>query len=104
MTPREATEVYDAATWRMFELITSARLRAARDYHYKVLYVPTHHHHDDDDLHNAALAGGGKKSSSQLQQLEVTHHRDRALSLPEPPTSASPPSSMMDEVFPMDSL
>mmetsp|Transcript_17587 Transcript_17587/g.24941 ORF Transcript_17587/g.24941 Transcript_17587/m.24941 type:complete len:142 (-) Transcript_17587:186-611(-) len=117
MTPREATEVYDAATWRMFELITSARLRAARNFHNKVLLVdddypssPRHvmmSHHDHDDVHNAAVTVAGK-SSQLVQQLdEVTqHHRDRVFSLPEPTSSslAPPTSSTMDEVFPMDSL
>ncbi len=122
MTSREATEVYDAATWRMFELITSARLRAARNFHCKVLvddYRSSLRHdvmtHDDDDDHNAAVtvvAGGNKSSRAQLLQpplLDVTHHRDRAFSLPEEPPSTAVPiiptsSSLMDEVFPMDSL
>ena len=102
----EAAEIYDAATWRMFELITSARLRAASNFHLKVLLVDDHpsSRHvmlTQDDDHNAVAT---TSSQQQQQQLEATR-RDGVYSLPEPPSAVPPPnSSLMDEMFPMDSL
>ena len=104
LSSREAVEIYDAATWRMFELITSARLRAAAANNYYLVDDHRHHHYTTAyaDHHSAAVAG---KSSQQQQQLESTT-RDRVYSLPEPPSA--PPShkrpSLMEEMFPMDSL
>ena len=97
-------EIYDAATWRMFELITSARLRAATANNF-YLVDDRHTTAYTDDHHGAAVAAVGK--SSQQQHPEGT--RDRVYSLPEPPSSSSAPpshrrSSLMEEMFPMDSL
>jgi alpha-D-ribose 1-methylphosphonate 5-phosphate C-P lyase len=98
----QAAEIYDAATWRMFELISSARLRAASNFHLKVLvddHPSSRHVVLTQDDHNAVAT-----SSSQQQQLEATR-RDRVYSLPEPPSAVPPPnSSLMDAMFPMDSL
>ena len=104
LSSREAVEIYDAATWRMFELITSARLRAATANSY-YLVDDRHTTAYTDDHHGAAVAAVGK--SSQQQHPEGT--RDRVYSLPEPPSSSSAPpshrrSSLMEEMFPMDSL
>eukprot|EP00984_Skeletonema_dohrnii_P000327 scaffold111_cov131-Skeletonema_dohrnii-CCMP3373.AAC.3 len=101
----EAAEIYDAATWRMFELITSARLRAASNFHLKVLvddHPSSRHVVLTQDDHNAVATTSSQQQ--QQQQLEATR-RDRVYSLPEPPSAVPPPkSSLMDEMFPMDSL
>lgn len=105
LSSREAIEIYDAATWRMFDLITSARLRAAANANNYYLVDDRHTTAYTDDHHGAAVAAVGK--SSQQQHPEGT--RDRVYSLPEPPSSSSAPpshkrSSLMEEMFPMDSL
>ena len=102
-TFREAAELYDAATWRMFDLITSARLRAASNFYCKVLVDDHHHHTTTAHEDHRAVAS---KSSQQQQQLDGTTRRDRVYSLPEPSSPAVSPrrSSLMEEMFPMDSL
>jgi len=104
MTTREAAEIYDAATWRMFELITSARLRAAtssNSYYYCRGSEPTSQHRhvvltQDDHPATAAI------TSSQQQRRDATH-RDREYSpIPEPTSVPQAPSSMIDGVFTMD--
>ena len=83
------TKHYDAATWRMYELITAARIRAASDnlaVYYKMV-----------DLNR-------EDSSDATTQLQQQRQR-RAYSLPERPSADSPPSSSLtDGVFTMDSL
>ena len=107
MIARDA-EIYDAATWRMFDRITSARLRAAsnnnnNNVYYKVVDPSSVVLMTQDDHDNNAAA----TTTSSQQQLDATR-RDRVFSLPllpEPPSVHRPPLSfMMDEVFPMDSL
>jgi hypothetical protein len=105
ITSREAAEIYDAATWRMFELITSARLRAAASsnfYYCRGEDHPTSSQQDDRD--DATLAATATSSSQQQLQRDATRHRDRVYSpIPEPPSVPhQPPSSLMDGVFTMD--
>ena len=84
------TKHYDAATWRMYELITAARIRAASD-NLAVYYKAVDLNRED--------------SSDATTQLQQQRQR-RAYSLPERPSVASPPSasSLTDGVFTMDSL
>jgi hypothetical protein len=88
------TKHYDAATWRMYELITAARIRAASDnlaVYYKAVEGEQHRLNRED-------------SSDATTQLQQQRQR-RAYSLPERPSVASPPSSSLtDGVFTMDSL
>ena len=100
------TEIYGAATRRMFERITSARLRAASNFYCKVVVAVDPSSQElvlmtQDDHLNAAAAA---TASSSQQEIGATTRRDRAYSLPELPPLPHPPSSLMDEVFPMDSL
>ncbi len=88
---QEAKLYYDAATWRMYTLITAARFRAAKDY---LNYMA------EDSLYrmliqkeDSSVSTSTIPSSRPQQQRQV-----RAYSLPERP---SPP---MDGVFTMDSL
>lgn len=88
---QEAKLYYDAATWRMYTLITVARFRAATD---NLNYMA------EDSLYrmliqkeDSAVTTSNIPSSRPQQQRQV-----RAYSLPERP---SPP---MDGVFTMDSL
>ena len=86
---QEAKLYYDAATWRMYTLITAARFRAATD---NLNYMA------EDSLYrmiqeDSAVSTSTIPSSRPQQQRQV-----RAYSLPERP---SPP---MDGVFKMDSL
>jgi hypothetical protein len=103
MTFREAAEIYDAATWRMFELITMARLRAASSncyYYCKVVHPSSQHRHVvlTQDDHDATAA----TTTSSQQQREAAH-RDRVYSpTPEPPALSQTPSSSIDGVFTMD--
>ncbi|KAL7495401.1 hypothetical protein ACHAWT_003861 [Skeletonema menzelii] len=100
---REATELYDAATWRMFELITSARLRAASNFYCNVL-VDDHSHHHTAAFEDHSAAASKSARQQQQQQIEGTPRRDRAYSLPEPPSAVPQPHrlSLMEEIFPMD--
>lgn len=84
------TKHYDAATWRMYELITAARIRAASD-NLAVYYKAVDLNRED--------------SSDATTQLQQQRQR-RAYSLPERPSVASPPSasSLTDGVFTMDSM
>ena len=83
------TKHYDAATWRMYELITAARIRATSD-NLAVYYKAVDLNREDSS-----------DATTQLQQ----HRQRRAYSLPERPSVASPPSSSLtDGVFTMDSL
>jgi hypothetical protein len=97
MNAREAAEIYDAATWRMFQLITSARLRAASSnfcYYCKVVHHPSsqlQHVVLTQDDHDATAA----TTTPSQQQLEAAR-RDRVYSLkPEPPSVSQTPSSSM---------
>lgn len=77
---------YDAATWRMYELITAARLRAAAKFYYTVddplqrLAVFT----QDQDNHNATV---------NTPTPDDTTLRGRPHSLRERPSGSSPISS-----------
>jgi len=89
-TAREA-KMYEAATWRMYELISARRraLAAANLYHYKL--DPQQHHENDH------------ASSASTSQQDDDTRRDRAQSPAEPePPSAHLSSSLLDEVFIMD--
>ena len=83
------TKHYDAATWRMYELITAARIRAASD-NLAVYYKAVDLNRED--------------RSDATTRLQLQRQR-RAYSLPERPSTASPiSSSLTDGVFTMDSL
>ena len=103
MIGRDAEEIYDFVTWRMFERIMSARLRAGSNIYCKVVVGPPSVLSMTQGDHNVAAT----TTTSSQQQLDVTR-RDRVYSLPEPPSVPQPQpplSSLMDEVvFPMDSL
>ena len=92
-TAREA-KMYEAATWRMYELISARRraLAAANLYHYKL----------DPQQHHALSTHENDHASSPSSQHDDTR-RDRAQSPAEPePPSAHLSSSLLDEVFIMD--
>ena len=87
---QEAKLYYDAATWRMYTLITAARFRAATDY---FNYVA------EDSLYRMLIQEDSAVSTSTIPSSRPQQQRQvRAYSLPERP---SPP---MDGVFTMDSL
>ncbi|KAL7449407.1 hypothetical protein ACHAWC_001471 [Mediolabrus comicus] len=89
----EETKLYKAATWRMYELISAARLRrAAANYYYQAGDSQQHMLTRDD-------------SAPAIPPQKLQRHR-RAYSLPAErrPSAPSPSSSLMDGVFVMDSL
>lgn len=86
------TKLYDAATWRMYELISAARLRRAAVNYYQS---------GDSQRHMLMLTRDDSAPAISPQKLQ--RHR-RAYSLPERPSTPSPSSSLVDEVFVMDSL
>lgn len=88
----EETKLYKAATWRMYELISAARLRRAAVNYYQASDSQPHMLTRDDS------------APAILSPQKLQRHR-RAYSLPERrPSAPSPSSSMMDGVFVMDSL
>ena len=89
----EETKLYKAATWRMYELISAARLRrAAAILNYCQAGDSQPHMLTRDD------------SAPAISPQKLQRHR-RAYSLPERrPSAPSPSSSLMDGVFVMDSL
>ncbi len=85
-------KLYDAATWRMYELISAARLRRAAVNYYQA---------GDSQRQMLMLTRDDSAPASSPQKLQM--HR-RAYSLPERASAPSPSSSLMDGVFVMDSL
>jgi hypothetical protein len=88
----EETKLYKAATWRMYELISAARLRrAAANYYYQAGDSQQHMLTRDD-------------SAPAIPPQKLQRHR-RAYSLPQRrPSAPSPSPSLIDGVFVMDSL
>jgi len=89
----EETKLYKAATWRMYELISAARLRRAAVNYYQASDSQQHMLTRDD-------------SAPAISPQKIPRHR-RAYSLPERRPSASAPSpspSLIDGVFVMDSF
>ena len=100
------TRMYDAATWRMYELIATARLRAAADMHYKVSDDHRRKNHMMSRDDHSSTTSSTASTSSQMQHLDdETTRRGMVYSLPERPSvPPSPPSSssLVDGVFIMD--
>ena len=89
---QEVKLYYDAATWRMYTLITAARFRAATD-NLNYMAEDSLYRMIQEDSAVTVTTSTIPSSRPQQQQRQV-----RAYSLPERP---SPP---MDGVFTMDSL
>src|SRR6056300_73215 len=87
----EETKLYKAATWRMYELISAARLRRAAVNYYQASDSQQHMLTRDD-------------SAPAISPQKIPRHQ-RAYSLPERrPSAPSPSPSLIDGVFVMDSL
>jgi hypothetical protein len=106
-TANHEAQMYEAATWRMYQLISTRRraLAAANLYHYKldpqqhrVLMTP-------QENNNATITSSQQQQQQQQQRDDTRRDRVHSLSKPEPPAAPRRCSSLiLDGVFVMESM
>ncbi len=98
-TAHHEAQVYDAATWRMYQLI-SARRRAFNLNHHSLLDPQQHHALLNPQQNDHATI----TSSQQQQRYDKRRDREPSPHKPEPPSVHRRCSSQVDGVFVMDSF
>jgi len=99
-TAHEA-QVYDAATWRMYQLI-STRRRAFNLNHHTLLDPQQHHALLNPQQNDHATITSSQQQQQQQQRNDTSRDRVHSPTKPEPPSVHRRCSSQVDGVFVMD--